>query len=141
MGEWSHESLSTATGVSREEIAAFADEHATAIAEVRQALAGQLQRETAGLWITKKQFRIAELQGMYEMNQEALEEIEEMDAKRAAIGWSRARKDLFKTQMDLLRQVADELGAFPQRAQQPARTGQTVHYVIETDAEDVEAMR
>lgn len=141
MGEWSLETLSQTTGVSLKDLRAFEEEHANDISEVAQALSGQMQREAAGLWITKKQFRIAELQQMYEMNQDALEDIEAMDAKRAAIGWSRARKDLFKTQMDLLRQVADELGAFPQRQAQVARTGTTVHYVIETDSEDVEAMR
>jgi hypothetical protein len=43
--------------------------------------------------------------------------------------------------MGLLRQVADEVGAYPQRAQQPARTGSTVHYVIETEPDDLEQLR
>jgi hypothetical protein len=106
----------------------FAREHEREIAECQQMLMGRLAEEVAGLWVSNKANRLAEYQ----------EEIEEIrltlaDLRDGGSYWSRAHRDLLRAYMDLFRQVADELGAYPQRAGAPARTGQSVHYVIETD--------
>jgi hypothetical protein len=128
MAEFSHRELATQNSSTLEDIAAFAKEHEKEIAEVRAALAGQLAIETAGLWITKKQNRLAEYQA-------EAEEIRDFLAEMRANGvrWSRAHRDMLKMYLDLFKQSADELGAYPQRAAPLARQGQTVHYVIETE--------
>lgn len=133
--DWSFRELSDATGLSVADIQQFADEHAREIEECRKSLLNQLARETAGLWITDKASRIAELQTMYEDARGIHDAL-----NSPAPSWSRSHKDIIKARLDILRHVADELGAMPQRAAQPARTGTTVHYVIETDAGDLEAL-
>jgi hypothetical protein len=133
MGEWDYSSLARQTGFSARDIEAFAEEHAEEIAEVSQALSGQLPMETAGLWLTKKQNRLAEYQAEIEDIEQTIEEL-----RANGVGWSRAHRDMLRIKIDLFRQAADELGAYPQRAAAPARQGSTVHYVIETD--DNEAM-
>jgi hypothetical protein len=127
LSELSHRELAHREGVATADIAAFAQDHQTEIAEVRAALAGQLAIETAGLWISKKQNRLAEYQAEIEEIRDYLAEL-----RGAGISWSRAHRDMLKMYMDMFRQTADELGAYPQRAQAPARTGQTVHYIIDT---------
>jgi hypothetical protein len=138
MGEWSLRELAEATGLPTSDIQEFADEHAREIVEVKAALAGQLARETAGMWIVKKQNRLAELQQMYS---EVAEVQNRFNNGPTGPTWSRSHKDMVKARLDILRHVADELGAMPQRASQPARTGSTVHYVIDTDAGDLGAMQ
>jgi hypothetical protein len=133
--DFSFRDLAEATGLSVADIQAFADEHSREIDECRKSLLNQLAREAAGLWIADKASRIAELQAMYE---EAREIHAALNSPTPT--WSRSHKDIIKARLDILRHVADELGAMPQRAAQPARTGTTVHYVIETDPGDLEAL-
>ena len=128
LGEFSHRELGTRAGLPTADIADFAKEYADEISEVRAALAGQLAIETAGLWITKKQNRLAEYQAEIEEIRDYLATL-----RNDNVRWSRTHKDLLKVYMDLFRQTADELGAYPQRSAAPARQGQTVHYIIETD--------
>jgi len=134
LGEWSFSELAGLLGVETADIAEFAEEHQPEIQEVRLSLANQLAAETAGLWIARKQNRIAEIQG-------DVEDIEDFLAQMRARGllWSRSHRDAYKLRLDAFRQVAEELGAFPQRSQAPARQGNTVAYIIETD--DAEALR
>jgi hypothetical protein len=134
LAEWSPRELADQLGLPQEDIAYFANEHADDIAEVRQALAGQLAIETAGLWIAKKQLRIAELQAEVERIDETLKELRE----DREISWSRSHRDMLHTKLAIFRQTADELGAYPQRQQPPARQGTTVHYVIESEDEDTD---
>jgi len=134
MGELSLREMAGREGVTQKELAEFRDVHATEVAEIRAALAGQLMRETAGLWITKKQNRLAEMQAEAEELRDYLAELRAGDSR-----WSRAHRDMLKAYLEIFRQAADELGAYPQRQAVPARSGQTVHYVIETD--HVEALR
>lgn len=127
MGELSHRELAQRESVTIQEISEFAEAHMKEIAEVRAALAGQLAIETAGLWISKKQNRIAEYQDRAEVIRRTLHQWEAEGEP-----WSRSHRDMLKAYLDLMRQTADELGAYPQRQAAPARTGQTVHYIIET---------
>jgi hypothetical protein len=137
-GDWNFTELADATGLSLSDIRQFADDNAKEIQECRMALLNQLASEAAGLWISDKKKRIAELQGMYEQTEAVLYMF---NGDGQAPTWSKAHKDIIHTAMGLLRQVADEVGAYPQRAQQPARTGSTVHYVIETEPDDLEQLR
>jgi hypothetical protein len=134
LGEWTPDHIAEQIGLPADDVRAFAREHEKEIDEVRAALAGHLAIETAGLWITKKQNRIAEYQA-------EAEEIDEFLAAERKNGpdFNRLVRDAIRMKLDLFRQTAEELGAYPQRAAAPARQGSTVHYVIETD--DAEAMR
>lgn len=134
LGEWSYRELAELIGVTTADIAEFADLHRDEIAEVKLSLTNQLAAETAGLWIARKQNRIAEIQG-------DVEDIEDFLAQMRQKGvlWSRSHRDAYKLRLDAFRQVAEELGAFPQRTAAPVRQGSTVHYVIES--EDSEAMQ
>jgi predicted transcriptional regulator len=128
MNELSHRELAHREGVTQADVKEFATAHVGEIAEVRAALAGQLAIESAGLWISKKQNRLAEYQNEAEEIRDFL-----ADMRHQGIRWSRSHRDMLKLYFDIFKQAADELGAYPQRAQAPARTGQTVHYVIDTE--------
>ena len=66
MGEWSNRELAKQLGVQVFEVATFSALHSDEITEVRAALAGHLAIETAGLWISKRHNRVAELQAQVE---------------------------------------------------------------------------
>ncbi len=128
MGTLTHRELAKREGLALQDIQDFAEEHERDIAECQQMLMGRLAEEVAGLWISNKANRLAEYQEEIEELRDFLAELREN-----GIRWSRSHRDMLKAYLELFRQVADELGAYPQRASAPARTGQTVHYVIETD--------
>lgn len=134
MGEWSTSEIAHQLGLPKEDIDAFAKAEAEAISEYKLVLAGKLQEETAGLWIAKKQNRMAELQAEYEDVDEALRE-----RRDGGFSWSTHHKDMIRAKLSILRAVAEELGAYPQRSEQPAHTGNAVHYIIE--GEDMEALQ
>lgn len=140
MGEWSPQHLAKQMGLPTEDILEFKDRYEDEIQEVRSALAGQLAIETAGLWITKKQNRIAEYQQIADDIGDALAHLRRQSEEDDKVNWSRAHREMNRQRMDVFRAVADELGAYPQRQSAPARSGTTVHYVIETDSTDLEAL-
>jgi Trp operon repressor len=135
LGEWSPRELAEQIGIDQADIREFSDEFQDEIAEVRQALANNLAIEssTAGLWITSKVKRLAELQQAAEDIGEVLTQLHD-----EGIDWSRSHRDMHRARLDIFRQVADEMGAYPQRQAAPIRQGTTVHYVIES--EDTGAM-
>lgn len=131
MGEWSHEELAAQNRVCPQDIRDFAEEFSREIQEVAQALAGHLSIETAGIWVTKKQHRMAEYQAEIEEIDQYLAELREKGLR-----WSRSHRDMLRARMDLYRQVADEVGAYPQRQAAPVRQGTSVHYIIDTEDSD-----
>lgn len=128
MGESTYREIAARIGFSLKDVQAFAGEHEREIAECQQMLMGKLAEEVAGLWISRKANRLAEYQDQAEEIRTTLADLYDNGKY-----WSRDHKDMLRTYLDLFRQVAEELGAYPQRASAPAWTGQTVHYVIETD--------
>jgi hypothetical protein len=145
MGEWSNASIARRLGVDPADIEDFSKKYERDISEVRQALAGQLAIEAAGLWITKKQNRLAELQADFDELNEVLVSMRlgtyrPTDNDGTNLG-SRRHRGILKSKMDLLAAVANELS--PRGA--AAGVGSpddpnVVHYVI--DAGDVsEALR
>src|SRR6266568_9220864 len=114
--------------LSQSELRVFEQEHQEEISELSSALTQGSNIETAGMWITKKNNRIAELEHEAEEIRNVLE-----DYRQDGIFWSRAQRDMIRTYLEVLRQVADETGAYPQRQSQPRQSGQTVHYVIDTE--------
>jgi hypothetical protein len=136
-GEFSHQELASSLGCAAADIREFAEQHSEEIAETRAALAGQLAIETAGLWIAKRQNRLAE----YQSDAEDLRGVIEALRKDGRLG-GKVHHDTVRTRIAILRAVAEELS--------PRQTGLTirptagtddknvVHYVIEDP--DVEAM-
>jgi hypothetical protein len=82
------------------------------------------------LWATRKQARLAELQQGIDDIDEALKVLREQGSV-----WTRAHRDMFRARLDLYRQIAEELGAYPQRSSVPPNTGTAVSYVIEAAEE------
>jgi len=145
MGEWTHASIARRLGVDTKDITDFAEKYAQDIAEVTQALAGQMAIEAAGLWIAKKQNRLAELQSDVEELNEVIALMRKgkyrpTDNDGTNLG-SRRHRGILKSKIDLLRAVDDELsprgaGTGGGSADDP----NIVHYVI--DAGDIsEAIR
>jgi signal transduction histidine kinase len=134
-GEFSPAELATNIGCDVRDILDFRADHEDEIAETRAALAGKLAIETAGLWIAKKQNRLAEMQADAEDLRDCIEALRD----ESRLGGQQHR-DIVKTRVTLLKAVADELsprqtGVKP-RAEE---TGNVVRYVIEDD--DIEAMK
>ncbi len=135
MGEWSHRELAQQMGVTQTEVATFAAMHAMEVSEVRSALAGELAIETAGLWVSKRQNRVAELQS----DIESLEE--DIAAARNVFGpGSKEHVNLLRTRLIALKQVADEYHPARLEKESSGDAPNMVHYVIESDDEITQAL-
>lgn len=135
MGEWTHASLAQRLGVDTQDIQDFAEKYAQDIAEVSQAMAGQLAIEAAGLWISKKQNRIAELQADFDEINDVIGlmrtgKYRPTDNDGSNLG-SRRHRALLKSKMDILSAVAEELSPRGQSAGGSADDPNIVHYVID----------
>jgi hypothetical protein len=108
MGEWSHADIAKELGTTAKEVRAFADAHTTEIAEVSSALAGRLALETAGLWISKKQNRVAELQALYDDGAEVLEYLRSRGIEDSQGLGSRRHASISRSQLAILAAVAGE---------------------------------
>src|SRR5579859_806790 len=133
MGEWTVASLAKEYCVDSRDIADFEQQFAKEISEVRAALSGQLAIETAGLWISKRQNRLAEIQADFEEIEGVIDTIRKgeyyaTDNDGSNLG-SRRHRFLVKAKIELLKAAAEELS--------PRNTGLTgatddpnvVHYV------------
>lgn len=131
-GEWSHKELAVRTGNSPAEITAFANRYADEIIEVRAALAGRLAIETAGSWIAKKQARLAEMQGLYEDNDEVINEMRDPNAPPGNNLGSKRHFNLARLQLAILARAADEVESRAYLLTQPRTDDEpTTTYVIE----------
>lgn len=115
------------------DLEAFAAEFQAEIVEIREAMVNRTSIDVAGLWIANKRKRVAEIQATIEDIDEIIQTL-----RQSGVPWSRSHRDMERVKLDLYRQVADELGAYPQRQAAPVRQGAAVHYVIES--EDTEAL-
>lgn len=147
LGEWSYSELAQGLGVPTSEIADFAKENSAQIGEVKQALAGELAIETAGLWITHKHMRLAEIQGDYEDLDREIEAIRKQPATFGEHGsgpGSRHHRELVKARDSLRRAVAEELGerqrTGPKPGDVPPAEPDRVHYAIQVPAAMMEAL-
>ena len=130
MGEWDPKTLADHLGVKAADIRAFADAHATEIAEVSAALAGKLAIETAGHWITKRQNRIAEMQSDFEDYDAVLVHLREKGVADGSGLGSRRHATTTRARLALLGAVADELE--PRRGQPTLQDGtKPTRYIIE----------
>lgn len=86
-------------GVGSNAISNFAKRNARAIDEVRQAI----DDEFAGLWVARKEARLAELEWMIDILGEAIEEMPD--------------PDMIRIRAALLKNVSEELGQLPPRTQ------------------------
>ena len=136
LGEWTYSELAKQIGVPTIDITAFAEERAEEIQDVRAALAADVATETAGLWITNKAKRIAEIQSDFEDTQDEIAALRRPGLPANLGVGSRKHYNLNRIRLALLSAVSQEL--------EPRRTGpkghdpdseNTVRYVIE--AEDI----
>ena len=136
-GEFSHAQIAADIGCSAADVAEFAAQHEEDILEVRAALAGRLALETAGLWISKKQNRLAEYQSDVEDLNQFIAELRERNACGSA-----PHREALKTKVVMLKAVADDLtprGALAVRAAKGEDESNVVRYVIEDP--DIEEMQ
>jgi hypothetical protein len=141
MGELSSAEIARAMGLDTRDIENFRETFRIEISEVRAALAGRLAIETAGLWISKKQNRVAELQAdVDEINAQlqAMRDVTLSGADRVIkeeIGMgSRQWQTMMRMKQNIMKLVADEYsarGEAKDRAEDDDRN--VVHYVIEMD--------
>jgi hypothetical protein len=129
MGEWSHAELARQMGCTTRDVAEFAELHTQEIAEVSAALAGQLAIETSGLWVSKRQNRVAELQGLYEDGEQVLEHLRSLPIGDGAGLGSRRHATVARTQLAILGAVANEYDSKGKPTSQDG--GPVVHYIIE----------
>lgn len=151
MNEWTDETIANSVGVHVSIITDFRLTYENEISEVRASLAGQLAVETAGLWISKKQNRVAELQQDFEdidvvidqmrKNTEryANTETDGSDTLRDGDAFdanlllgSRRHQNLLRAKIAVLRAVADEYA--PKKGEKDQPTDEKgVRYIIEQD--------
>jgi hypothetical protein len=151
MGEWNDETIARSIGVPTIEITTFRETYETDINEVRQALAGQLAIESAGLWISKKYNRVGELQSDFEdidlvidvMRRNTREQIHTLQSgsdsmvqgdefdTNLLLG-SRRHQNLLRAKISILKAVADEYA--PNKQQKDTETeDNSIRYVITQD--------
>jgi hypothetical protein len=157
MGEWSTRSIADSVGVPVEIIDDFKETYEHEISEVRSALQGQLAIESAGLWISKKHNRIAELQEDYEdidlvidvMRKNTKTRLEENSITQGSDSMvkgdtfdtdmllgSRRHQNLLRAKIAVLKAVADEYSPSKTRKEDQEQDQNNIHYVIEQDNGD-----
>lgn len=138
-GEFSHAQIAADLGdCTAADVAEFASQHEEEILEVRAALAGKLAIETAGLWIAKRQNRVAEIQADVEDLNTYIAELRGRDALGTA-----PHREALKVKVTMLKAVADEFTPRGSLALRAAKGGgeekNVVRYVIEDP--DIEEMQ
>lgn len=107
-------------------------EYAPEIAEIAQAIQGQGDTATAGLWIGKRANRLAELQGEIDDINEAIEQLRAEDGRlllQFALG--KPYQSLLRSKLQVLKSAAEEIDG-PRRRDEPSDRN-AVHYVLEAD--------
>lgn len=153
MGEWSDSSIADSVGVPTEIITDFRETYEQEINEIKQALAGQLAIESAGLWISKKHNRISELQSDFEdidlvidvMRKNTKKALEENTIDSGSdsqikgdtfdtdlLLGSRRHQNLLRAKIAVLRAVADEYAPNKTKKEDQAEDN-SIRYVIEQD--------
>lgn len=137
MGELSSAEIARNLGLGTKDIEDFRETYTSEVAEVRAALAGRLAIETAGLWISKKQNRVAEVQAdiediNYELNRIRSGTLKDID-EAGGLG-SRKHQNLLRMKLAALKLVADEYSVRGMsKADSEEDDRNVVHYVIDLD--------
>lgn len=136
LGEFTYVEIARRYGLDSRDIETFSQDFEKDIAEVRAALAGHLAIESAGLWVAKKQNRLAELQDDIEDCNMAIAQMRVMpvgnDGYESGLG-SRRHMNIARTKLNALVAVANELGPIEKRQGEDDRGKNMIHYVIEAD--------
>jgi hypothetical protein len=114
------------------DLPAVVAEYAPEIAEIAQAIQGQGDTATAGLWIGKRANRLAELQGEIDDINEAIEQLRAEDGRlllQFALG--KPYQSLLRSKLQVLKSAAEEIDG-PRRRDEPSDRN-AVHYVLEAD--------
>lgn len=134
LGEFSSLELARKLGLDRADIETFEATYMEDIVAVRAALAGRISEEVAGLWVAKKQNRIAELQSDIEDCNRAIAVMRDTpqgEGYDTGLG-SRRHTNLARTKLNALVAVANELGPLEKRGDGD-KDKNMIHYVIEAD--------
>lgn len=153
MGEWTDASIAQSIGVPYDVIVDFRLTYETEISEVRLALANQLAIESAGMWISKRQNRIAEMQEDYEDIDLVLAVMRENTRTHLKVGMdgsdsqvrgdvfdtnmllgSRRHQNLLRSKLAIMKAVSDELSP-RNKEENKEDDSRTIRYVIEQDGE------
>jgi hypothetical protein len=119
------------------QVQAFAVEYADQIAEIGQAIARSQDKAVAGLWVTKKQARLAELQADVEDVQSLIDECRDESGKLnvisiMAIIENKQYLNLVRIKRALLSSVADEIDGPRRQVEVPVDERKVVSYIIDT---------
>lgn len=152
LGEWSDAAIAQSVGVPTEIITDFRLTYENEISEVRAALAGRLAVESAGLWISKRQNRLAELQQDFEDIDIVIDQMREntsafnLKLAEGTDNWkdgdafdvnmllgSRRHQNLLRSKLAILKSAADELAPSKRDKDDDANDKNVVRYVIEQD--------
>jgi hypothetical protein len=132
IGDKSDPQLCRTYDMTARELPAFAAMYADEIAEIAQAIAGSADAALAGLWITRRQNRLAELQSDIDDINGAIDELR-ADGGSLIIQFamSKSYQGLLRSKLGVLKAAAEEIDG-PRRRDEPEDRN-AVHYVIEAD--------
>lgn len=121
--------------LTKRELTAFLKEKADQIAEIGAAITKDVGTETAGLWISRRRHRLAELQGDVDDINYSLDYWRDDEGHLIPqfVG-TRAHQNLLRSKMNLLKLAAEEIDG-PRHNQQDEQdpNKNVIHYVIEAD--------
>jgi hypothetical protein len=154
MGEWDDESIAASANTTISFIREFRLMYEDEISEVRAALAGQLAIESAGLWISKRQNRLAEMQTDFEdidlvievmrrnTRDHLTDTVDGSDSMARGDAFdanmllgSRRHQNLLRSKLAILRAAADELSPRNNSKEAEQDASNTIRYVIESDGD------
>ena len=132
LGEKSDPAICRTYGLRLSELPTFTAAYADEIAEIAQAIQGASDTALAGLWITRRQNRLAEMQADIDDLNVTIEQFREDDG-RLIIAFSGGKnyQSILRTKLAILKSAAEEIDG-PRRHAEPEDSG-NVHYVIEAD--------
>jgi hypothetical protein len=132
IGEKSDPAMCQTYGLSASDLPRFAAEYADEIADIAQAIQGAADQALAGLWVTRRQNRLAEIQSDIDDVNATIQEMREEGGRlilQFALG--KSYQSLLRTKLAMLKGAAEEVDG-PRHRDEP-EAANAVHYVIEAD--------
>jgi hypothetical protein len=132
IGEKSDPVLCRTYQLTARELPAFAAAFADEIAEIAQAIQGSADSAMAGLWVTRRQNRLAEIQSDIEDMNEAIAALRD-DGGQLLLSFALGKNyhSLLRAKLGALKAAAEEIDG-PRHRDEPGEKN-AVHYVIEAD--------
>ena len=132
IGEKSDAVMCRTYGLTARELPRFAAEFADDIADIAQAIQRTGDAATAGLWITRRQLRLAEMQSDIDDINAAISAMRENGGELiVTFALAKSYQGLLRSKLGILRAAAEEIDG-PRRNVEPDEVN-AVHYIIEAD--------